>query len=102
MLQTAAEAYKVLQLQGQNLPALQAFHAMTRGNALALGLEDRIGSFEPGRAGDLVILEAGATPAMRHRMETVQTLDEELFVLMTMGSDRNVVATYVMGERASV
>ena len=101
MLQTAAEAYKVLQLQGQNLPALQAFHAMTRGNALALGLEDRIGSFEPGRAGDLVILEAGATPAMRHRMETVQTLDEELFVLMTMGSDRNVVATYVMGERAS-
>ncbi|SDR50027.1 guanine deaminase [Rhizobiales bacterium GAS191] len=100
MLQTAAEAYKVLQLQGQNLPALQAFHAMTRGNALALGLEDRIGSFEMGRACDAVVLDAGATPAMRHRMETARSLDEELFVLMTMGSERNIAATYVMGEKA--
>ena len=100
MLRTAAEAYKVLQLQGQNLPASQAFHAMTRGNATALGLEDKIGSFEPGCACDAVVLDAQATPAMRHRMQTVHTLDEELFVLMTMGSDRNVSATYVMGERA--
>ncbi len=36
MLRTAAEAYKVLQLQGQNLPALTAFHAMTSGNAKEL------------------------------------------------------------------
>ncbi|MFI5014037.1 MAG: guanine deaminase [Hyphomicrobiales bacterium] len=100
MLETAAEAYKVLQLQGQNLPALRAFHAMTRGNAMALGLEGRIGSFEPGRACDAVVLDACSTPAMRHRMETAQTLDEELFVLMTMGSARNVAATYVMGEKA--
>ncbi len=47
MLRTASEAYKVLQLQGQNLPALAAFHAMTRGNALALELAEEIGSFEP-------------------------------------------------------
>jgi guanine deaminase len=100
MLRTAGEAYKVLQLQGQNLPAFQAFHAMTRGNAAALGLEERIGSFEPGRACDAVVLDAGAIPAMRHRMETARTLEEELFVLMTMGSQRNVAATYVMGERA--
>jgi guanine deaminase len=100
MLRTASEAYKVLQLQGQNLPALTAFHAITRGNALALGLEDEIGSFEPGLACDAVVLDANATPAMRHRMQTATTLEEELFVLMMMGSDRNVVATYVMGERA--
>jgi guanine deaminase len=98
MLRTGAEAYKVLQLQGQNLPASQAFHAITRGNAEALGLEDIIGSFERGCACDAVVLDGAATPAMRHRMETVRTLDEELFVLMTMGSDRNVAATYVMGE----
>lgn len=98
MLRTMAEAYKVLQLQGQNLSASLAFHAITRGNAEALGLEDLIGSFEPGRACDAVVLDSAATPAMRHRMETVRTLDEELFALMTMGSERNVVATYVMGE----
>lgn len=99
MLRTVAEAYKVLQLQGQNLPASQAFYAITRGNAEALGLEDLIGSFEPGCACDAVVLDGAATPAMRHRMETVRTLDEELFVLMTMGSERNIAATYVMGER---
>ncbi|MBV8183896.1 MAG: hypothetical protein JOY76_04335 [Hyphomicrobiales bacterium] len=32
-------------------------------------------------------------------MATVRTLEEELFLLMTLGADRNVAATYVMGER---
>ena len=100
MLRTAAEAYKVLQLQGQNLPAPEAFRMMTRGNAEALGLETRIGSIEPGFEADLVVLDARATPAMAHRMETIEgDLAEELFVLMTLGDDRAVRATYVMGER---
>jgi hypothetical protein len=35
---------------------------------------------------------------MAHRMETVDgDLDEELFVLMTLGDDRAVSATYVQG-----
>ena len=42
MLPTAADAYKIMQLQGQKLPALVAFHMITRGNALALGLENEI------------------------------------------------------------
>lgn len=100
MLQTAAEAYKVLQLRRQNLPALEAFYLMTLGNARCLGLEDRIGSLAPGREADLVVLDAAATPAMAHRMETIEgDLAEELFVLMTMGDDRAVRATYVAGER---
>ena len=101
MLRTAAEAYKVLQLQGQNLPALTAFHSMTRGNAEALGLRGTIGSLEPGCWADLVVLDARSTPAMAHRMETVRgDLEEELFVLMTLGDDRAVKATYVQGKRA--
>jgi guanine deaminase len=99
MLRTAAEAYKVLQLRRQNLPALDAFYLMTLGNARALSLEDKIGSLESGREADLVVLDAHATPAMAHRMETVRDLAEELFVLMTMGDDRSVRATYVAGER---
>jgi guanine deaminase len=98
MLRTAAEAYKVLQLQGQSLPALTAFHQMTLGNARALGLEDQVGSLQPGRFADLVVLDAKATPAMSHRMEAVAgNLDEELFVLMTLGDDRAVSATYIQG-----
>lgn len=98
MLQTMNEAYKVLQLQGQRLDSLALFHAMTRGNAIAIGLEDLIGSFEPGHECDAVVLDAQATPAMAHRMETVTTLAEELFVLITLGDDRAVEETYVMGE----
>jgi guanine deaminase len=98
MLQTMNEAYKVLQLQGQRLTPLAAFHAMTRGNALAIGLDHLIGSFEPGYECDAVVLDAWATPAMTHRMETVSTLSEELFLLMTLGDDRAVAETYVMGE----
>lgn len=100
MLRTAGEGYKVLQLRGQNLSALAAFDLMTRANAAALGLEGEIGVLEPGRWADLVVLDARATPAMRHRMETVRgDLEEELFVLMTMGDDRAVAATYVRGRR---
>lgn len=101
MLRTMAEAYKVLQLQGQSLSALDALHAITRGNAVALGLDHLIGGFEPGREADVVVLDTGATRAMAHRMETVRDLAEELFVLVTLGDERNVAATYVMGELAA-
>jgi guanine deaminase len=102
MLRTMSEAYKVLQLQGQSLSAFAALHAITRGNAVALGLDHLIGSFEPGREADLVVLDSGATRAMAHRMETARDLAEELFILVTLGDERNVRATYVMGRHASV
>ena len=99
LLQTANEAYKVLQMRGQSWPAFQAFYQLTLGNARALGLDDRIGALTPGREADMVVLDAAATPAMAHRMESVGgDLAEELFVLMTMGDDRAVRETYVGGK----
>jgi guanine deaminase len=100
MLRTAAEAYKVMQLQGQNLPALAAFDLITRGNAAALGLDGEIGAITPGAFADLVVLDARATPAMAHRMEVSRDLEDELFVLMTMGDDRSVRQTYIAGRPA--
>jgi guanine deaminase len=100
MLRTAAEAYKVLQLQAQSLPALDAFHMMTRGNAEVLGLDHLIGSLEPGFEADIVVLDSRATPAMAHRIDSIEdSLPEELFLLMTLGDDRAVAATYVAGRR---
>jgi guanine deaminase len=101
MLRTAAEAYKVLQLQGQSWPAHAAFRQITRGNAEILGLDHRIGALEPGRDADMVVLDSGATPAMRHRREAIgDDLQAELFLLMTLGDDRAIAATYVAGEKA--
>jgi guanine deaminase len=100
MLRTAAEAYKVMQLQSQTLPALVAFDLMTRGNAAALGLDNEIGAIAAGCFADLVVLDARATPAMAHRMEVARGLEDELFVLMTMGDDRAVRQTYIAGRPA--
>jgi guanine deaminase len=101
MLETANEAYKVLQMHGQTWSAAQAYYQMTLGNARALGLDDKIGAIEPGYEADLVVLDSRATPAMAHRMEAVaDDLAEELFVLMTMGDDRAVAETYIAGRPA--
>ena len=98
MLRTMDEAYKVIALNGEKLNPLASFWQMTRGNAEALSLADRIGTLEPGTDADITVLDAGATPGMRLRMETVGTLAEELFLLQTLGDDRTVVETYVAGK----
>ena len=100
MLKTLGEAYKIQLLQGNTLNPLDAFHAITRGNAIALGLEKLIGTIAPGMEADLIVLDSSATPEMAHRMETVNTLEEELFVLMTLGDDRAIKSTYIMGKIA--
>ncbi|WJR69536.1 guanine deaminase [Neorhizobium sp. CSC1952] len=98
MLKTMDEAYKIQQLLSERLNPLESFYLMTRGNAEALSMTDRIGTLEPGTDADLTVLNAAATPAMRLRMKTVKTLPEELFLLQTIGDDRAVVETYVAGE----
>jgi len=97
-LQTLNEAYKVMQMRGQRLHALAAFHWVTRGNALALGLADRIGSLQVGGDADLVVLDACATPAMALRAERIESLAEELFLLQILGDDRAIAQTYVAGR----
>ena len=98
MLKTMDEAYKIQQILGERLNPLESFHMMTRGNAEALSMEADIGTLDVGSVADLVVLNAAATPSMKLRLETINTLPEELFLLQTMGDDRSVVETYVAGK----
>lgn len=100
MLRTLAEAYKVLQLKGQCLSPQRAFYFATLGGARSLYLDDRIGSFAAGREADFVVLDPGATPLLARRSAAAATLAERLFVLMQLGDERAVAATYVLGEPA--
>ncbi len=98
MLRTLAESYKVAQLARQRLSPLAAFYLATLGGARALGLDRHLGNFAPGMPADFVVLDPAATPLMARRRERARGLVEELFLLMMLGDDRAVAATYVMGE----
>lgn len=100
MLQTLNEAYKVAQLNGNPLSSGHAFYLATRGSAEALYLEHSIGSIAPGMEADLVVLDLKSTPVIDYRMRYCKDLEEALFVQMTMGDDRAVLATYVAGRLA--
>jgi len=100
MLRTLSEAYKVLQLNGQSLSAERAFYLATLGGARSLYLDERIGSFAAGREADFVVLDPQATPLLARRSAACATLAERLFVLMTLGDDRAVAETWVLGEPA--
>jgi guanine deaminase len=102
MLRTLSEAYKVAQLTGQRLSPWRALYLATLGGAQALGLDDRIGNFELGKEADFAVLRFDSTPLMARRIRTCSTPGEKLFALMMLGDDREVAATYVMGERAYV
>lgn len=99
LLKTLDEAGKVAQLLGTPLDAVRALYLATLGGAEAMGLQDRIGSFRPGREADLVVLDPRATPLLAFRSARAGSLEELLAVLMTLGDDRAVKATYVAGVK---
>jgi guanine deaminase len=98
LLQTLNEAYKVVKLQGGKLSALRAFYLATLGSARALEVDDKIGSFVAQREADFVVLDPHATPLLAFRNARDMSLEERLFVLMTLGDDRAIRATYVAGS----
>lgn len=99
MLQTMSEAYKVLHLQSQSLPGFRALYLATLGAAEALYLDDKIGNFVTGKEADFVILNYAGAEITRRRLARAEDIAEKLFALIMLGDDRNISATYVMGQR---
>ena len=99
LLRVLDEAYKVAQLRGHHLSPLRAFYLATLGAARALDLDDHIGNFVEGMEADFVILNPRATPLLARRMTAARSLAERLFLLMTLGDDRAVSRTFVMGRK---
>ncbi|TNF00945.1 MAG: guanine deaminase, partial [Bacteroidetes bacterium] len=59
---------------------------------------DKIGSLEPGSEADFIVMDYNCTPLMSYRMKQAKSLEERLFVLMTLGDDRAIKETFAMGE----
>jgi guanine deaminase len=49
---------------------------------------------------DVIVLDLKSTPIIEYRMRYCDDLEEALFVQMTMGDDRAVLATYIAGKLA--
>jgi len=98
MLRTMGEAYKVCQIRGYSLSSMEAFAMSTLGNAQCLHLDKYIGNFEVGKEADFLMLDPNATDLSSRRIGLSETIEDELFVMMTIGDERTVVATYVEGN----
>ncbi|HXA36966.1 MAG TPA: guanine deaminase [Steroidobacteraceae bacterium] len=99
MLRTLDEAGKIARLQGQDLSPLRAFYLATLGAARNLKLEDRIGKLEVGAEADFIVLDLEATPLIARRTAAARTLADVLRILITLGDDRAVKATYILGTQ---
>ena len=102
MLRTLACAYQVAHLKDYLLSPLRSFYLGTLAGAAALGIDDVIGNFLPGKEADFIVLDPCATPLLGRRMAIAQTMEERLFIWLTLGDDRVVKQTYVLGQAQSV
>jgi len=98
LLRTMNEAYKILHLQAQSLPASRALYLATLGAAEALGLDDCIGNFATGKEADFIVLDTGGSRITARRAQAATSIDELLFSLIFLGDDRNIAATYLQGK----
>ena len=101
LLRTMSEAYKVLQLQGQTLPATRALYLATLGAARALRLDDRIGNLEAGKEADFVVLDAAGSNISARRAQATTSIEEWRCSRIFLGDDRSNGATYLQGRLAS-
>lgn len=97
MLQTLSEAYKVLQLQGQNFSPWDALYAATLGGAKALSLDHCIGNFDVGKEADFVVLDPQASALQAKQYQRIRNMAELFFSLIVLGDERSISHTYVDG-----
>lgn len=92
------EAYKVSMLNSYKLPSMVRWYFATLGAAKALKLDDKIGNFAIGKEADFVVIDPDNSDYMRYRHERVNNIFELLFILMTLGDQSSIMATYVYGK----
>jgi guanine deaminase len=98
IFQNLSDAYKVLQLNHQQLSARQGLYLATLGGARALKLDTQIGNFEVGKEADFIVMNPYAKTLTALRMAHAKNINECLFALMILGDDRHIYSTFILGE----
>jgi guanine deaminase len=99
ILRTMADGYKVQAMAGRRLTAWKCLYTATLGAARALRLDGEIGSLSEGLVADVAVWDWAVGPVAHRRHSVARDLHDRLFAWMTLGDERNLVATYVAGER---
>jgi guanine deaminase len=73
----------------------------TLGGIHALALDEFIGNFKVGKEADFAVFDFKAIPELEWRVGYAKSFEEKLFALITLGDERCVSATHVMGEKAT-
>jgi len=99
MLQVMDEAYKVGAIQNYNVRPLATFYQSTLGNAKALSIDDKVGNFASGKDADFLVINPYATPFLKERLETADTLEKKLFCIQMLADKRIIKAVYINGKK---
>lgn len=99
MLQTMQELYKVSCHSRETLTSFELFYLATLGGARALKIDQYVGSFEPGKEADFIVLDSGNSKFMKQRLERTDNIKDKLFVFAIMGNTANVRETWSMGRK---
>ena len=102
MLRTLGEAYKVAQMTGENVSPERLLYMATLAGAKALSCEDSIGSLEPGKIADIVVLDSYATSISARRAQVCESAIDQFFALTVLGDDRHIAEVYVAGKCVTV
>ena len=97
--QTMLEAYKVQSLQGDHPKASELLYLATLAGAEVLGLDRDVGSFEPGKYGDFVVINPTKKPLLAERIAGAKDAEERLFACITHGDDRLTQSVFVAGQK---
>ncbi|MBA2654113.1 MAG: guanine deaminase [Gammaproteobacteria bacterium] len=102
MLRVLDDAYKVAMLNSTKLPSMVRWYLATLGSARALQINDKIGTLTPGKEADFIVIDPDASPLLKYRKATIDNIFDLLFILMTLGSEINIKATYIAGTPAYI
>ncbi|NNM58993.1 MAG: guanine deaminase [Legionellales bacterium] len=94
------DAYKVSMLNNQKLPSMHRWFLATYGAAKTLQIDSKVGNFDKGKEADFIIIDPDASPFLKYRRRGVEDIFELLFILMTLGDEKIINSTYIMGECA--
>jgi len=98
ILRELGDAYKCQQLQRFRLSAAMLLYLGTHAGAQALDLADRVGNFQVGKDGDLVVLDPAREPYLRERLNHAEKPEDKLFALLNLAGPQHLTCTMVAGR----